>query len=89
MAKVKISDMIIEWLQTHSDGETIANHNVQTDCVTHIKSWHDRNVLPSTVEREFRRLRNQESHLLRDSGLELTDQEMKYGENTWTLKNSL
>jgi len=89
MARVKISDMIIEWLGNQSDGSTIANHNIQTDCVQFIKSWHQRNVLPSTVEREFRRLRNQEPHLLRDSGLELTDQEMKYGENTWTLRNSL
>lgn len=89
MKKKTIAEMIIDWLSDRRTGDIIASHHLQTEVVNYIKSWYRRTVLPATVEREFRRLRNQNSHSLKESGIELEPNGKVHGEHTWILKNNM
>tara|TARA_A100000172_G_C3020938_1_gene103092 strand:+ start:77 stop:364 length:288 start_codon:yes stop_codon:yes gene_type:complete len=82
-------ELIIDWLKSLSDGQLIASHNIQQECLIYVRNWGKKNALPSTIERAWRALRNDDSgETLQNHGIVLKPNGIKYGENTWTLKLS-
>ena len=82
-------ELIIDWLKSLNDGQEIASHNIQEECLSHIRNWGGKNALASTVERAWRALRNDDNgQTLENHGIQLKPNGVKYGENTWILKLS-
>jgi len=87
--RVTISEMLIQWLLQQRNGQLIASHDIQITARGFCYSWYGRTVTPATLDREWRRLRNQNPQELSERGITLKDNGMKHGENTWILNLSL
>ena len=84
--KMTVPSLIIDWLKNQSDGSIVASHMIQENCASYIRTMKGSGVLPSTVERAWRKLRNENFSTLKDHGIELEPNGEKYGELTWKLK---
>ena len=87
--KMTIPTLIIDWLNCQSDGSIIKSHMIQEDCTSYIRTMKGGGVLPSTVERAWRKLRNEDFAKLRNYGIQLEPLGEKYGELNWKLNLSL
>ena len=85
--RTTIAEYIMDWLLSKQDGSQIYSHDIQQDCTTYVRTMKNGNVLPSTVERAWRKLRNENFTSLRNRGIELkaNGMHLKYGEHSWTL----
>tara|TARA_R100001082_G_scaffold41891_1_gene22283 strand:+ start:1528 stop:1818 length:291 start_codon:yes stop_codon:yes gene_type:complete len=87
--KNTIPSLIIEWLSCQKDGSILASHMIQENCTSYIKNRKKGGVLPSTVERAWRKLRNEDFNTLHNYGIKLEPNGEKHGELTWKLKLSM
>jgi hypothetical protein len=87
--KMTIPTLIIDWLTCQADGSVIASHMIQENCTSYIRTMKGGGVLPSTVERAWRKLRNENFATLRNHGIQLEPLGEKYGELNWKLNLSL
>ena len=87
--KMTIPTLIIDWLTCQADGSVIASHMIQENCTSYIRTTKGGGVLPSTVERAWRKLRNENFATLRNHGIQLEPLGEKYGELNWKLNLSL
>tara|TARA_R100000742_G_C4278520_1_gene101467 strand:- start:2932 stop:3222 length:291 start_codon:yes stop_codon:yes gene_type:complete len=87
--KMTIPTLIIDWLTCQADGSVIASHMIQENCTSYIRTMKGGGVLPSTVERAWRKLRNENFATLHNHGIKLEPLGEKYGELNWKLKLSM
>tara|TARA_R110000824_G_scaffold164174_1_gene340318 strand:- start:1668 stop:1982 length:315 start_codon:yes stop_codon:yes gene_type:complete len=80
--------LIIEWLSQIPHGSIIGSHHIQIDVAKWIRDTYGKIFNPDTLNRKFRGIKNEKTHMLNDAGITLKELNLHGKEQTWKVQNA-